>query len=185
MNLLEKATKGLNCCFRTETTETCEECPYYDRVLLELGHKCASMMRRDIERILQQLRPLPAGIMARPGGYSYFCPRCKNPVDYFSFGEFNSFCAFCGQAIDFANAEAIRPRLMTKDGIRNLVEGEVVWYEEHSESGDYLQPMMAGGNGYLVGNPLCVCVDALDMTRKRFWDSMPTKADREAVKWDD
>ncbi len=32
---------------------------------------------------------------------TWFCPRCKNPVEFFSFGEFNHYCAFCGQAVKF------------------------------------------------------------------------------------
>lgn len=32
-------------------------------------------------------------------GVTWFCPRCKNPIDQFNRGEFNSFCPFCGKAV--------------------------------------------------------------------------------------
>ena len=34
-------------------------------------------------------------------GPTWFCLRCKNPVEKFNFGEFNNYCAFCGQKVTF------------------------------------------------------------------------------------
>ena len=34
-------------------------------------------------------------------GVTWNCPRCKNPIEMFEFGEFNNYCAFCGQKVKF------------------------------------------------------------------------------------
>ena len=31
----------------------------------------------------------------------WFCPRCKNHIEMMHAGEFNNFCAFCGQKVMF------------------------------------------------------------------------------------
>ena len=31
----------------------------------------------------------------------FFCPKCKNPVEMFNAGEFNNYCPFCGQALEW------------------------------------------------------------------------------------
>ena len=31
----------------------------------------------------------------------WWCPRCKNHIEMFHAGEFNKFCAFCGQKVIF------------------------------------------------------------------------------------
>ena len=31
----------------------------------------------------------------------WFCPKCKNPVEVFNAGEFNNYCPFCGQALEW------------------------------------------------------------------------------------
>ena len=30
---------------------------------------------------------------------TWFCPKCKNPVEMFNAGEFNNYCPFCGQKL--------------------------------------------------------------------------------------
>jgi len=32
---------------------------------------------------------------------TWYCPRCKNPVTMFDYGEFNKYCGFCGQKVIF------------------------------------------------------------------------------------
>ena len=32
---------------------------------------------------------------------NWFCPKCKNLVEMFRAGEFNNFCPFCGQALEW------------------------------------------------------------------------------------
>ena len=32
---------------------------------------------------------------------TWYCPRCKNPVTMFDYGEFNKYCGFCGQRVIF------------------------------------------------------------------------------------
>lgn len=34
-------------------------------------------------------------------GHEYFCPRCKNHVEMMHAGEFNNYCSFCGQKLEF------------------------------------------------------------------------------------
>ena len=34
-------------------------------------------------------------------GTEYWCPRCKNHIEMMHAGEFNNFCAFCGQRVKF------------------------------------------------------------------------------------
>ena len=37
--------------------------------------------------------------MAELNNQTWFCPKCKNPVEEFNFGEFNNYCPFCGQKL--------------------------------------------------------------------------------------
>ena len=37
--------------------------------------------------------------MAELNNQTWFCPKCKNPVEEFGFGEFNNYCPFCGQKL--------------------------------------------------------------------------------------
>ena len=39
--------------------------------------------------------------MAELNNQTWFCPKCKNPVEEFNFGEFNNYCPFCGQKLIF------------------------------------------------------------------------------------
>ena len=32
---------------------------------------------------------------------TWFCTKCKNPVEMFNAGEFNNYCPFCGQALEW------------------------------------------------------------------------------------
>ena len=37
--------------------------------------------------------------MAELNNQTWCCPKCKNPVEEFRFGEFNNYCQFCGQKL--------------------------------------------------------------------------------------
>ena len=55
--------------------------------------------QENIQGYIKQLirREMPE--MAELNNQTWFCPKCKNPVEEFSFGEFNNYCPFCGQKL--------------------------------------------------------------------------------------
>ena len=57
--------------------------------------------QENIQGYIKQLirREMPK--MAELYNQTWFCPKCKNPVEEFNFGEFNNYCPFCGQKLIF------------------------------------------------------------------------------------
>ena len=55
--------------------------------------------QKNIQGYIKQLirREMPE--MAELNNQTWFCPKCKNPVEEFNFGEFNNYCPFCGQKL--------------------------------------------------------------------------------------
>ena len=50
------------------------------------------LIREDMENQTKQ---------AELRGTEWWCPRCKNHIEMMHAGEFNKFCAFCGQKVMF------------------------------------------------------------------------------------
>ena len=50
------------------------------------------LIRKDMENQPKQ---------AELRGTEWWCPRCKNHIEMMHAGEFNKFCAFCGQKVMF------------------------------------------------------------------------------------
>lgn len=74
-------------------------------------------------------------------------------------------------------------RVMTREEVIDLLQGSVVWFEEHSESGDYLRAMISSGTGFLGDFYLGVNAREVDYKRNRFWTSRPTEEQREREPW--
>ena len=57
--------------------------------------------QENVQGYIKQLirREMPE--MAELNNQTWFCPKCKNPVEEFNFGEFNNYCPFCGQKLIF------------------------------------------------------------------------------------
>ena len=55
--------------------------------------------QENVQGYIKQLirREMPE--MAELNNQTWFCPKCKNPVEEFNFGEFNNYCPFCGQKL--------------------------------------------------------------------------------------
>lgn len=50
-----------------------------------------------IKRLIRREMPKKAEL----NNQNWFCPKCKNPVEMFEAGEFNNYCPFCGQALEW------------------------------------------------------------------------------------
>lgn len=57
--------------------------------------------QKNIQGYIKQLirREMPK--KAELNNQNWFCPECKNPVEMFKAGEFNNYCPFCGQALEW------------------------------------------------------------------------------------
>lgn len=77
------------------------------------------------------------------------------------------------------------PRVMTKDEVMTLKEGNVAWLEERYEKygRSYIQPMMSNGSGLMLGTHIDVNVAKMGWHGRRFWTARPTEEQREAETW--
>ena len=48
-----------------------------------------------IKKLIRREMPQKAEL----NNQTWFCPKCKNPVEMFNAGEFNNYCPFCGQKL--------------------------------------------------------------------------------------
>ena len=78
-----------------------------------------------------------------------------------------------------------KPRVMTKDEVMALKEGEVAWLEERYEKDgrSYIQPMMSNGSGLMLGTHIDVNVAKMGWHGRRFWTARPTEEEREETAW--
>ena len=55
--------------------------------------------QENVQGYIKQLirREMPQ--KAELNNQTWFCPKCKNPVEMFNAGEFNNYCPFCGQKL--------------------------------------------------------------------------------------
>ena len=96
-------------------------------------------------------------------------------------------CPHCGAIMDEDAPDLIdaKPRVMTKDEVMALKEGEVAWLEERYEKAgySYVQPMMSNGKGLMQGTHLTANAAAMSWRGRRFWTARPTYEQREAETW--
>lgn len=85
-------------------------------------------------------------------------------------------------ALDLLNA---KPRVMTKDEVMALEEGEVAWLEERFERAGkrFISPMMSDGKGKMMGVYAHLSVAVMRSRGRRFWTAKPTKEQMEATAW--
>lgn len=85
-------------------------------------------------------------------------------------------------ALDLIDA---KPRVMTKDEVMALKEGEVAWLEERYEKAgySYIQPMMSNGKGLMQGTHLTTNAVIMNWRGRRFWTARPTDEQRETTAW--
>lgn len=85
-------------------------------------------------------------------------------------------------ALDLLNA---KPRVMTKDEVMALEEGEVAWLEERFERAGkrFISPMMSDGKGKMMGVYAHLSVAVMRSRGRRFWTAKPTKEQMEETAW--
>lgn len=88
----------------------------------------------------------------------------------------------CGDALALLKEQ--EARVMTKDEVLATPEGTVVWMEEESESGTYIQPIVSTGNGCLGNFYIGVGAYGVEMEKRRFWTSRPTEEQMRDTPWD-
>ena len=91
----EKLIEALDKCYGQPETCGVSSCPYWD-----LRHpycECEDRMRKDAIAVLKENEPQQAELR----NTTWYCPRCRNPVTMFDYGEFNKYCGFCGQRVIF------------------------------------------------------------------------------------
>jgi len=76
------------------------------------------------------------------------------------------------------------PRVMTQEEVLATQEGVVVWMEENSESGNYIQPIVSTGNGCLGNFYIGVGAYGVEMRERRFWSSRPSEQQMRDTKWE-
>lgn len=76
-------------------------------------------------------------------------------------------------------------RVMTKEEVLATPEGVVVWMEENSESGTYIQPIVSTGNGCLGNFYIGVGAYGVEMRERRFWTSRPSPEQMRDTPWKD
>ena len=113
------------------------------------------------------------------------CEKCPYGYGYLD-QTGDNYVVSCNTDMMFDDAlellKAQEPRMMTVDEVAALKRGEVVWYEQHTPDGDYIQPMVADGRGYIGNADLGVKLCYLGHC-ERLWTAEPTDEQREAVKW--
>ena len=67
--------------------------------LLEWIEKQENIQGYIKQLILEDMENQPKKAELR--GTEWWCPRCKNHIEMMHAGEFNKFCAFCGQKVMF------------------------------------------------------------------------------------
>ena len=67
--------------------------------LLEWIEKQGNIQGYIKQLILEDMENQPKKAELR--GTEWWCPRCKNHIEMMHAGEFNKFCAFCGQKVMF------------------------------------------------------------------------------------
>lgn len=80
-----------------------------------------------------------------------------------------------------------KPRVMTKDEVMALEEGEVAWLEERFEKAGkhFIFPMMSDGKGKMMGIYAHLSVAVMHSRGRRFWTEKPTEEQREATPWEE
>ena len=91
----EKLIEALDKCYGQPETCGVSSCPYWD--LRDPYCECEDRMRKDAIALLEENEPQQAELR----NTTWYCPRCKNPVTIFDYGEFNKYCGFCGQRVIF------------------------------------------------------------------------------------
>lgn len=78
-----------------------------------------------------------------------------------------------------------KPRVMTKDEVMALEEGEVAWLEERYDKAglSYIQPMMSNGKSLMQGTHLTANATIMHWRGRRFWTGKPTEEQMEATAW--
>jgi len=74
---------------------------------------------------------------------------------------------------------------MTQEEVLATPEGVVVWMEENSESGNYIQPIVSTGNGCLGNFYLGVGAFGVEYSSRRFWTSRPSEQQMRDTPWKD
>lgn len=85
-------------------------------------------------------------------------------------------------ALDLIDA---KPRVMTKDEVMALKEGEVAWLEERFEKAGkrFISPTMSDGKGQMMGAYAHLSVAVMHSRGRRFWTARPTEEQMEATAW--
>lgn len=76
------------------------------------------------------------------------------------------------------------PKVMTQEEVLATPEGVVVWMEEKSECGTYIQPIVSTGNGCLGNFYIGVGAYGVEMRERRFWTSRPNEQVRRDTPWE-
>lgn len=125
------------------------------------------------------IRGLECCITGDPDG-SRECKKCP----YRRKGITNEPCFNALHADALVLLKAPEARVMTQEEVLATPEGVVVWMEENSESGNYIQPIVSTGNGCLGNFYLGVGVFGVEYSSRRFWTSRPTEQQIRDTKWE-
>ena len=118
------------------------------------------------------------------------CCIMRNPEDKMRCGECpyndpNTYCLNRLKMDALALMKKQEPRVMTKDEVMALEEGEVAWLEERFERAgkSFIAPMMSDGKGKMMGTYAHLSVAVMHSRGRRFWTARPTEEQREAEAW--
>lgn len=208
MSEREKVIKGLECCIVREPDDNvrCGECPYN-----EPNTYCLNRLKMDVLSALKDGRQQDEGwicikrtsalqkndLLCACGNKLYFTTLLFE--DGFTANELH--CPNCGLSMRSPGTDkdgvwlkkhweevvlrAQQPRVMTKDEVMALKEGEVAWLEERYEKAgySYIQPMMSNGKGLMQGTHLTANAVIMNWRGRRFWTAKPTDEQRERTPW--
>ena len=96
-----KVAQAVDCCAKC-SVDACNHCPYITEGCDEPDVKLVRVpvfLLEDVGELLKEKKYKPQKAELR--GTEWWCPRCKNHIEMFHAGEFNNYCAFCGQAVKF------------------------------------------------------------------------------------
>lgn len=80
--------------------------------------------------------------------------------------------------------EQIDARLLTPEELKNVQEGTLVWFEQHTAERDYLMPMAATGDGRFGNFYLGLNAGEASWRFFRAWSSLPTDEQRQNAEWE-
>ena len=72
--------------------------------------------------------------------------------------------------------EGEKPRVLSREEIAALGEGDLVWYEQVSPEGVFVSPMVANGRGEIGNGDMGVRLEYMDQCERLWTGKPPTEA---------